>query len=98
MDEVCKYQTKRLAASGLVCDRACLVSFIAGIGWSAGANRFHVYDGFDTGGELKMSLVAKLYTADVRPFPIPLLFSRGLYVDFETNGYECFVQYLETGR
>lgn len=98
MDEVRLIKLGRLTASGLACDRPCLVYSICGIGVADATNLYRIYDGFNTSDDLIMSLVAVSYVADFRLFSPGLYFAKGIYVEFTTNGAEVFVQYLEVGR
>lgn len=98
MEEARLITLGRRTTSGQVTDRACLVYSICGIGTGAATNVFNVFDGFDTGGKQIMTLAGVQYQPDFRPFSPPLYFAKGVYVEFATNGTECFIQYLEIGR
>lgn len=98
MDEARLISLGRLTASGLVTDRACLVYSICSIGTSQTSNVFNIFDGFNTGGKHIMTLGGAQYFSDFRLFAMPLYFAKGVYVEFATNGTECFVQYMEVGR
>jgi len=89
---------KTLTATGLITDRACLIRSICGLGITDATNVFGVYNGFNTNGDPKFRLTALGYTADFRSFPDPLYFPNGCYIDFTTNGAECFVQFYETDQ
>lgn len=87
--------TERVTASGLVSDEPCFLYSIAGIGIGDTTNVYTIYDGHNTSGEAKMRLVAGSYAADFRLFSIPIFFTRGIYVDFTTNGSEVVAQILQ---
>lgn len=91
-------KTSRLVASGIVCDRACYIFAVCGIGVGAAANVFELYDGFSTSDRLIMTLAGIKYKADFRNFSTPLFFAKGAYVDFVVNGTSFFIQYAEVGE
>lgn len=85
----------RIIASGLVSETPCLIYSICGIGLADTSNVYTVYDGQNTEGKVKFRLVAGAYSADFRLYACPLHFTKGLYIDFTTNGSEVFIQYLQ---
>ena len=91
-------KTGRLAASGLLTDRACYIFAMCGIGIDAAANVFNVYDGFNTSDRQIMTLGGIQYQPDFRSFSTPLFFAKGVYIDFTTNGSSFFIQYAEVGE
>jgi len=97
MDECRLIKLGRLAATGLISRKPCLVYSIAGVGVDSTDNSLVVYDGWDTSGRIIMTLIGSTYTSDFRVFSCPLYFAKGIYAVFATNASELFVQYMEVG-
>jgi len=95
MDEPRLISIGRPTASGVVCKGPCLLYSICGIGLAQASNVYTVYDGQTTGGKVMFRLVAGAYATDFRLYACPIYFSRGLYIDFTTNGEEVSLQYLQ---
>lgn len=95
MDGVRLISMGRPTASGLVSRQPCLVYSICGIGIAEDSNVYAIHDGQSVDGDIVMRLVAGSYSADFRLFASPLFFSKGLYVEFTTNGEEVFIQFLQ---
>ena len=98
MDESRLISLGRPTASGIVSEKPCLIHSICGIGIAETSNVYTIYEGQSTAGEVMMRLVAGSYSADFRLFAAPLYFSKGIYVDFTTNGEEVVVQFMELAR
>jgi len=97
MDDAQLVQLGRLTASGRLSEKPCLIYSICGIGIADASNVYRVYDGSSTAGELKMTLVAGSYSSDFRLYASPMYFSKGIYVEFTTNGEEVTVQFMQLG-
>lgn len=70
-----QYQYKRLTASGLVKNGAgCGGGFIV----AQGQPTITVYNGTDTSGDLILN--GMVVTASATPYPLPAVFTMGLYV------------------
>lgn len=87
----------RIVKSAVISEKPCLVNTICGIGLAETSNVYRVYDGHDSTGKFKFTLVAGSYTPDFRLFAPPLYFANGIYVEFTTNGEEVCCQYLQLG-
>lgn len=98
MNDVKKYTTVRLTASGIVCKEPLYIFSICGVAKAAASNEFVIYDGHGDNDKKIMSLVTLAWTSDFRPFLIPLFLTKGCYVKFATNGYEIFVQFAEVSN
>lgn len=98
MNKVLDSQIKRLIASGVISDRPCVIFSIGCIGTGASTNIFKLYNGFDTNDQQIMTLGGVQYVVDFRNFFVPLFLSKGVYIEFATNGTECFVQFAFTGE
>jgi len=98
MDEARLISIERPTASGVVSEKPCLVHSICGIGIAQTSNVYTVYDGQSTAGKVIMRLVAGSYSADFRLFAAPFYFSKGIYVDFTTNGEEVVIQFMQLAR
>jgi len=95
MDEPRLISNDRVTASGCVSKGPCLLYSICGIGLAQASNVYTVYDGQTTGDKVKFRLVAGSYAADFRLYACPMCFTKGLYIDFTTNGEEVSFQILE---
>lgn len=91
-------KTSRLVASGIICDRACYIFAVCGIGVSMATNVFELYDGFSASDRRIMTLGGIQYRPDFRSFSTPLFFAKGAYIAFALNGTSFFVQYAEAGE
>lgn len=98
MDESRLISLERLTSSGIASEKPCLVYSICGIGIAQTSNVYTIYDGQSTAGKVIMRLVAGSYSSDFRLFASPLYFSKGIYVDFTTNGEEVMIQYMQLAR
>lgn len=87
-------KTKRITASGLICDRPCWVYSMIGNDYDSASSLMNVHNGRDTGGEIKLDLSGTTYGSDIVVFNIPVYFSKGVYVNFASNGYSCFAQFI----
>jgi len=86
------YSTKYIDASEILAKRKCDLSLLIPLsGGNVGDLR--VYDGEDTGGELKLRV--RLPSNQSKPFhfPRPIRFNVGLYVDFTEQIDGCLVQW-----
>lgn len=97
MDESRLITLKTVTASGKVSERPCLIYCICGIGIAQTSNVYGIHDGQTSGDKRRFRLVAGSYSADFRLYASPLYFTKGIYIDFTTNGEEVTVQYLELG-
>ncbi len=98
MDESRLISLERVVASGVVSKKPCLIYSICGIGIAETSNVYTIYDGQSVAGDIIMRLVAGSYASDFRLFASPLYLSKGLYVDFTTNGEEVMIQFLQLAR
>lgn len=98
MDEARLIALDRVTATGRVSEKPCLVHSICGIGIADTSNVYTIYDGQSSAGKPMMRLVAGSYASDFRLFASPLYFSKGIYVDFTTNGSEVVIQFMELAR
>lgn len=98
MDKLMDQQTKRLTTSGLVFRKPCVIFSICCIGTGASTNVFKLYNGFSTADRQVMTLGGIQYVPDFRNYSMPLFMSKGVYIDFTTNGTECLVQFAEVGE
>lgn len=98
MDESQLISLERVTASGIVSEKPCLIYSICGVGVAGSTNVFTIYDGQGTGGKIIMTLVTVAYNSDFRLFASPLYFSKGIYVEFTTNGSEVTLQFMQLAR
>lgn len=98
MDESRLISLERATASRIVSEKPCLVHSICGIGIADASNVYTIYDGQSAAGKVIMTLVAGSYDADFRLYAAPLYFTKGIYVEFTTNGSEVVVQFMELAR
>lgn len=87
-------QTKRLTASGIICPKGCWVYSLIGNDYDSDNSLMNVHNSHDTTGEIKLDLAGSKYGSDIVIFNIPVYFSKGIYVKFDTNGYSCFAQFV----
>lgn len=98
MDESRLIALARVTASGRVSEKPCLIYSLCGIGVADATNVYTIYDGHGTNGDVIMRLVAVAYSSDFRLFAAPLYFSKGIFIDFTTNGSEVMIQLMELAR
>lgn len=98
MNNLMDQQFRRLTASGIVFRRPCVIFSIGCIGTGAATNVFKLYNGFDTADRQVMTLGGIQYAPDFRNFSMPMFMSKGVYIDFTTNGTECIVQFAEVSE
>lgn len=98
MDESRIIALETVTTSGLISDSPCLIHSICGIGIADASNVYSIYDGQSAAGDAKFRLVCGSYDSDFRLYAAPLFFSKGLYVEFTTNGEEVTVQLLKVHR
>lgn len=87
-------KTERITASGLLCDRPCWLYSLIGNDYANTESLMNVYNGRDTGGIIVLDLSGSKYGSDIVIFNIPVYFPKGVYVNFTTNGYSCFAQFI----
>lgn len=95
MNEAHIIACETVTASGIVSPVPCLVYSICGIGLANADNIYGVHNGQSSSDKRKFRLTANKYSADFRLYACPIFFSKGLYIDFDTNGEEVTVQFLE---
>jgi len=88
-------KVERVTASVCLCKTPVFVYSICAIGLAQTDNTYKIYDGQNSEGKHKFTMVAGAYQADFRLFAAPVLFAKGLYIDFTTHGEEVAVQYME---
>lgn len=98
MDESRLIELARAVKSGVVSQKPCLVYSLCGIGIADASNVYTIHDGQTSSGDQIMTLVAGTYSSDFRLFASPLYFSKGLYVEFVTNGEEVSIQLMQLAR
>ncbi len=98
MDESRLISFDRVTETGRVSETPCLIHSICGIGIAQTSNVYTIYDGQSNAGKVMMRLVAAGYASDFRLFAAPLYFSKGIYVEFTTNGEEVVIQYMQLAR
>jgi len=98
MDESQLIALGRVTGSGVVSEKPCLLYSICGVGVADATNVFTIYDGQSTAGKVIMTLVSVAYNSDFRLFAAPLYFSKGIYVEFTTNGSEVTLQFMQLAR
>jgi len=98
MDESRLIDLETVLASGLICEGPCFIYSICGIGLAETSNVYGVHNGSSDKGKREFRLAAGSYASDFRLFASPLYFSKGIYIDFTTNGEEVTVQFLKLAR
>lgn len=86
------YSTKYLTASEILARRKCDLSLVIPLAGNDTGD-LNVYDGEDTGGELKLRVRLPAKQSKPFHFPRPMRFKVGLYVDFTQKIDGCLVQW-----
>jgi len=87
-------QTRRITSSGLICDRPCWVFSLIGNDYSNTYSLMNVHNGRSTAGTIILDLAGNSNGSDIVVFNQPVYFTKGVYVEFSSNGYSCFVQFV----
>lgn len=86
-------KTDLCTASKLVCDKPCWLYSIIFTAGSSNQNIYIVRDGFSIADKAKINKDIYKYNTVPVVFQYPMRFNKGLYIEFNTNGYRVFVQY-----
>lgn len=87
-------QTRRITASGLICDRPCWVFCLIGNDYVNSFSLMHVRGGRSVTAGIILDLAGAATGSDIVVFNQPVYFPKGVYVEFSSNGYSCFVQFV----
>lgn len=93
-----KYDVKYLAASALLTDRPHYVQSMYFGPHATLVAQYKIYLGSSTAGELLYHVTLSAGIPLFLDFEVPLYFSRGLYVEFASNGSSVTVQYLDENK
>lgn len=87
-------QTVGVVTSGRVCLGPCFVFSVGLSAKSTGPSTANIYDGAGSAETKRIGLVAVQSTADFRCYPVPIYFSRGLYVGLGSHVDDFQIQYM----
>jgi len=87
-------QLVEVAADRFVTNKPCFVFMVALVAAAAGAADAFIYDGVDATGDLRITLASVLGVWLQEYYTPPQYFTKGLFIDVDTNVQVVRVRYM----